>query len=124
MEGRIDKTGVMIHKVISEVDMGVPILVQEIPFQKGIDDDLQALEERIHKIEWKAIVAGTGLAIKELRAEKIPKNFISESYDESLGWNSCTTSIEAWFICPLLAALMENVVSVLLCGLYHIFPPP
>lgn len=85
MEGRIDKTGVMIHKVISEVDMGAPILVQEIPFQNGIDDDIQALEERIHKIEWKAIVAGTGLAIKELRAEKGPKNIKSESYDESLG---------------------------------------
>lgn len=66
MEGRSTKTGVMIHKVISEVDMGTPILVEEIPFQKGVDEELKALEERIHKIEWRAIVAGTALAIKEL----------------------------------------------------------
>lgn len=56
----------MIHRVISEVDMGDPILVQEIPFVKGLDEDLETLKQRIHEIEWKAIVAGTGLAIKEL----------------------------------------------------------
>lgn len=66
IEGKIDKTGVMIHRVISEVDMGAPILVQEIPFVKGIDEDLEALKQRIHEVEWKAIVSGTGLAIKEL----------------------------------------------------------
>lgn len=66
IEGKIDKTGVMIHRVISEVDMGAPILVQEIPFVKGIDEDLEALKQRIHEVEWKAIVSGTALAIKEL----------------------------------------------------------
>lgn len=66
IEGKIDKTGVMIHRVISEVDMGAPILVQEIPFVKGIDEDLEALKQRIHEVEWKAIVSGTVLAIKEL----------------------------------------------------------
>lgn len=66
IEGKIDKTGVMIHRVISEVDMGAPILVQEISFVKGIDEDLEALKQRIHEVEWKAIVSGTGLAIKEL----------------------------------------------------------
>lgn len=85
MEGRNDKTGVMIHEVISEVDMGAPILVQEIPFQKGVDEDLEALEERIHKIEWKAIVAGTGLAIKELWAKRHQKVIEPESHKESLG---------------------------------------
>lgn len=56
----------MIHRVISEVDMGDPILVLEIPFVKGSDEDLESLKQRIHEIEWKAIVSGTGLAIKEL----------------------------------------------------------
>lgn len=56
----------MIHRVISEVDMGDPILVQEIPFVKGLDEDLETLKQRIHEIEWKVIVSGTGLAIKEL----------------------------------------------------------
>ncbi len=70
MEGKIDKTGVMIHKVISEVDMGSPILVREIPFIKGTDEDLKALEQRIHEIEWNAVVEGTEIALKELRDEK------------------------------------------------------
>lgn len=63
----------MIHRVISEVDMGDPILVLEIPFVEGLDEDLESLKQRIHEIEWKAIVFGTGLAIKELivgRAKK------------------------------------------------------
>ena len=41
----------MFPKVVSEVDMSDPILVQEIPFQKAIDVDLEASQERIHKIE-------------------------------------------------------------------------
>lgn len=56
----------MIHRVISEVDMGDPILVREIPFVKGLDEDLKTLKQRIHEIEWKAIVSGTCLAIQEL----------------------------------------------------------
>jgi phosphoribosylglycinamide formyltransferase len=70
MEGKIDKTGVMIHNVISEVDMGTPILVREIPFIKGVDEDLEALEQRIHEIEWKAVVEGTGIVLKELQEER------------------------------------------------------
>ena len=60
----------MIHKVISEVDMGTPILVREIPFIRGIDEDLKALEQRIHEIEWKAVVEGTEMAMKELWEER------------------------------------------------------
>ncbi len=68
--GKIDKTGVMVHRVISEVDMGLPILVQEIPFVNGLDEDLEALEKKVHEFEWKAIVAGTEIAIKGLEVEK------------------------------------------------------
>lgn len=46
------------HYVISEVDMGQPILVEEIPFIKGVDEDIKKLEQRIHENEWKAIVLG------------------------------------------------------------------
>jgi folate-dependent phosphoribosylglycinamide formyltransferase PurN len=42
----------MIHKVIAEVDEGSPLLVVEIPFIKGIDENMEALEQRIHEIEW------------------------------------------------------------------------
>ncbi|KMP04961.1 purine synthase [Coccidioides immitis RMSCC 2394] len=69
LEGKIDKTGVMIHKVIAEVDMGTPLLVREIPFIKGVDEDLEALEKRIHEIEWKVVVEGVQIAIDEIRGK-------------------------------------------------------
>ncbi|MCJ1467119.1 hypothetical protein MMC07_005741 [Pseudocyphellaria aurata] len=59
LEGRRTKTGIMSHKIISEFDTDASILVHEIPFQKGVDEDLKALEDSIHRIEWKATVTGT-----------------------------------------------------------------
>jgi len=59
--GEIAVTGVMIHYVISEVDRGEPIVVEEVPCR-----DCQTesdLEERIHKVEWKLIVEGTAKAL-------------------------------------------------------------
>ncbi|KAJ5599655.1 hypothetical protein N7450_000722 [Penicillium hetheringtonii] len=70
IEGRIDKTGVMIHDVISEVDMGKPILVKEIPFQKGRDEDLEAFETWVHETEWGTVIEGVGMVLKELQAQK------------------------------------------------------
>ncbi|KAI9934703.1 hypothetical protein ASPWEDRAFT_139672 [Aspergillus wentii DTO 134E9] len=70
LEGKIDKTGVMIHKVISEVDMGTPILVREIPFVKGEDEDLQKFAQKVHEVEWGVVIEGIQLAIQELRNEK------------------------------------------------------
>lgn len=85
MEGKSDKTGVMIHRVISEVDRGAPLFVQEIPFQKGVDEDLEALKQRIHEFEWKAIVIGTQLAIKELWTEQNQTEVKLKTNKESLG---------------------------------------
>ncbi len=51
LDGRIEKSGVMIHVVANEIDMGEPILVEEIPFITGVDEDLKKLEERIHRVE-------------------------------------------------------------------------
>lgn len=70
MEGKIDKTGVMIHDVISEVDMGQPILVREIPFVKGQDEDLEVFEKRVHEIEWGTVVEGVGMVLEELQAAR------------------------------------------------------
>lgn len=70
MEGKIDKTGVMIHDVISEVDMGKPILVKEIPFRKGQDEDLEAFERRVHETEWGIVLEGVDMVLKELAAKK------------------------------------------------------
>ncbi|KAJ5717054.1 hypothetical protein N7488_002700 [Penicillium malachiteum] len=66
VEGKIDKTGVMIHDVISEVDMGTPILVKEIPFRKGEDEDIEVFEKRVHETEWGTVIEGVGLVLKEL----------------------------------------------------------
>ena len=60
----------MIHNVIAEVDMGSPILVREIPFVKGVDEDIKALEQRIHEIEWEAVPEGIKIAIQQLNQEK------------------------------------------------------
>ena len=70
MEGQIDKTGVMMHDVISEVDMGTPILVREIPFRKGQDENLEAFETRVHETEWGVVIEGVDLVLKELQAQK------------------------------------------------------
>ncbi|MCJ1246141.1 hypothetical protein MMC30_003346 [Trapelia coarctata] len=70
LEGKITKTGVMIHEVIPEVDMGTPILVREIHFIKGQDEDIEVFERKLHNIEWGAVVEGIGMAIKELLKEK------------------------------------------------------
>lgn len=67
MIGKTDETGVMIHYVIDEVDMGDPIVVERIALKHPNDDDIEALENRIHKIEHEAIVKGTLIAIEKLQ---------------------------------------------------------
>ncbi|KAL2047340.1 hypothetical protein N7G274_001361 [Stereocaulon virgatum] len=69
-DGEIDKTGVMIHKVIAEVDEGSPLLVVEIPFIRGVDESMEALEQRIHEIEHKAIVEGTLMVCNDILETK------------------------------------------------------
>lgn len=66
--GKIDKTGIMIHYVILEVDMGEPIVTREIPMRKGESQD--DLEQRIHQNEWELIVQGTQKAIDSLQESR------------------------------------------------------
>lgn len=54
LAGRISETGLMIHRVIPELDAGEPIVVRTVPIRDG--DSLEALEERIHTVEHEAIV--------------------------------------------------------------------
>lgn len=65
VDGKTDKTGIMIHYVISEVDMGKPITTREIEMRKG--ESLDELETRVHENEWELIVQGTKMAIDELK---------------------------------------------------------
>ena len=64
----INKTGIMVHYVIAEVDMGEPILVKEIELHP--EESLQDLESRIHKVEWQVVIEATKLAIDRLNQEK------------------------------------------------------
>jgi phosphoribosylglycinamide formyltransferase len=64
-DGEIEKTGVMIHYVIEEVDEGQPIVVREITMIRG--ESLEELETRIHQVEHQAIVQGTNIALTQLK---------------------------------------------------------
>ena len=66
LDGDIKKTGVMIHKVIAEVDQGEPILTREIPFVKGKDEDLEAFKEKVHQVEWAIVAEGVRKTLEGL----------------------------------------------------------
>jgi phosphoribosylglycinamide formyltransferase len=47
-KGEIEKTGVMVHRVVAEVDRGEPLVVREIPMTKG--ESKEDLESKIHQV--------------------------------------------------------------------------
>lgn len=60
--GEIEKTGVMVHYVIPEVDAG-PVITQEtVPIHPG--ESVDELEGRIHNVEHRLIVAATNTALE------------------------------------------------------------
>ncbi|KAA8901877.1 formyl transferase-domain-containing protein [Sphaerosporella brunnea] len=63
--GEIEETGVMIHRVIGEVDRGEPVLVRKVAMRQC--ESLEELEARIHEVEHKAIVDGTRIVLEERR---------------------------------------------------------
>lgn len=56
-----------VHYVIAEVDAGEPLVIKELDIDK--EESCVQLEERMHRLEWLAIVEGTQLAIEKLRYE-------------------------------------------------------
>lgn len=62
-DSQITKTGVMIHRVVRQVDAGEPIIVEEVPFIK--EETKEQFEERQHGVEWKIIVQATGKVLEE-----------------------------------------------------------
>ncbi|KAK4688757.1 phosphoribosylglycinamide formyltransferase, partial [Tremellales sp. Uapishka_1] len=63
-KGEIAKTGVMVHRVVAEVDRGEPLVVREIAMRKG--ESLEELEARIHEIEHEIIVDGARIVLEQL----------------------------------------------------------
>jgi len=64
--GEVDRLGVMVHRVIAEVDRGAPIIVREVEVHKG-EDLKNDYEPRLHRTEWEIIVEGTKLVLDEVR---------------------------------------------------------
>lgn len=62
--GEVDKTGIMVHEVVAEVDRGAPVLVREVPIRKG--ETLEGLEERMHSVEHELIVEATRVVLKRI----------------------------------------------------------
>ena len=66
--GKRTETGIMIHYVIEEVDMGEPIISEAIDITGC--ESLEDLEVRIHEREHGLIVKGAKIALERLRKEK------------------------------------------------------
>ncbi|KND05066.1 phosphoribosylglycinamide formyltransferase [Spizellomyces punctatus DAOM BR117] len=67
-EGKIQETGVMVHKVIPEVDRGEVVLQERIPILP--EDTLETLEDRIHKVEHRLIVEGAKAILSRSQASR------------------------------------------------------
>jgi phosphoribosylglycinamide formyltransferase len=63
-----DRTGIMIHYVVPEVDRGEPIVVREI--QCKTPETLEELKDRVHAEEHQLILEGTAMAIHNLWEER------------------------------------------------------
>jgi phosphoribosylglycinamide formyltransferase len=63
-QGNISKAGVMVHRVVAEVDRGEPIVVSELDMREG--ETLEEWEKRVHQEEWKVIVEGTRKALEKV----------------------------------------------------------
>lgn len=53
-DGKIAHTGLMIHRVIPELDAGEPVVVRNVEIKQG--EPIEDLETRIHQVEHDAIV--------------------------------------------------------------------
>ncbi len=62
--GTIKHTGVMVHRVIEEVDAGTVIVQEPVPI--FADDSLEDLEERVHMVEHNLIVAAIDMVLRTL----------------------------------------------------------
>lgn len=64
-KGELDRTGVMVHEVVAEVDRGTPILVREVPILPN--DTLETLTDKMHRIEHDIIVEATALTLQRIK---------------------------------------------------------
>ncbi|KAI6124755.1 formyl transferase-domain-containing protein [Pisolithus croceorrhizus] len=63
--GEVDRLGVMVHRVVAEVDRGEPLIVREVPIEKG--ESIEVYEEQLHRVEWEIIVQATRKVLDEVK---------------------------------------------------------
>ncbi|KAL0068013.1 Bifunctional purine biosynthetic protein ADE5,7 [Marasmius tenuissimus] len=64
-KGEISNSGVMVHRVVKEVDRGEPLIIREVPIEKG--EPLETFAQRLHSVEWEIIVQATKKALDEVK---------------------------------------------------------
>ncbi|KAI5985645.1 formyl transferase [Pisolithus albus] len=69
--GEVDRLGVMVHRVVAEVDRGEPLIVREVPIEKG--ESIEVYEERLHRVEWEIIVQATKRVLDEVKPMPPPE---------------------------------------------------
>ena len=63
--GKITRSGLMVHYVIEEVDMGEPIVQKEVEMREG--ESFAEWEQRLHEMEWPTLVEATRLVLEKVR---------------------------------------------------------
>lgn len=70
-KGEITHSGVMVHRVVKDVDRGEPLIVREVMFEKG--GTLESFAERLHKDEWEIIVKATKNVLDDVKPIAVSK---------------------------------------------------
>ncbi|KAF5376980.1 hypothetical protein D9615_007219 [Tricholomella constricta] len=68
-KGEITQTGVMVHRVVKDVDRGEPLIVKEVPITKG--EPIEAFEEKLHKVEHEIIVQAAARVLEEAKPQRV-----------------------------------------------------
>nr|GAT57282.1 phosphoribosylglycinamide formyltransferase [Mycena chlorophos] len=63
--GEIEHSGAMVHRVVKDVDRGEPLVVRNVPIEKG--ESLEDFATRLHATEWQIIVEATRLVLSQLQ---------------------------------------------------------
>ncbi|KIM53590.1 hypothetical protein SCLCIDRAFT_1157419 [Scleroderma citrinum Foug A] len=69
------KLGVMVHCVVTEVDCSEPLIVHEVPIDRG--KPIETYEQRLHQVEWEIIVQAMKRVLDELKL--LPQEVVDEN---------------------------------------------
>jgi phosphoribosylglycinamide formyltransferase len=67
--GEITHSGVMVHRIVKDVDRGEPIIVKEVEIKKG--EPTADFEQRLHKVEWEIIVQGAASVLADAKSVQV-----------------------------------------------------